>query len=244
MKWLMLIFAYPCFAQDVLNSGLRVEGNFGMSSMSSKLEGTGFSADQKNSAGTTFGGNVSFGWPNGFRVFAKFQQTEAQMDTPTSVTPDKIDARREETSIYVLANMSEDSSKSPFRLGIGYALLNYSVDSTTPVLMTTQSSQGLMLMGEKDFEVGESWRSGLGLSLYLPHTFSEQNTNTGFNPRFVGLEFSGRIAYVLREDIQIYLMPVLRQDTVKFDGSGNRGVTGGIDSRTTILIPLGMRVDF
>ncbi len=173
-----------------------------------------------------------------------YNHVSAEFDPPSAITPATVNGKRTEYRLYVMARPLQNPSLSGLRMGLGYSLLNYTVDASTPSIITEQHSQGLSLMAEHDVNFNEKWFSTLKLLFYLPHSFREKNVSTGFNPKYTGTEIVAQINWELKKNLRLYFATIFRTDTVRFDGTGTRGVTGGTDSRTTLILPVGMHFDF
>lgn len=239
-----VFFLIPhALAEDVLNSGFKVDLQYGISQMSGKLEGDGFAGDNKATSGSFMGGHFSYGWVNGLRANFKYGKSTADLDTPTPVTPSKVSADREETSIYLTQNLTGED-KNAVRVGAGYTILNYNVDASTPPILTEQHVHGLTLISEMDYFLNDQWFSTFGFSLFMPNNFNEKDVSSGYNPRYWAGELSVQLNWVVQENFRIYLKGIYRHDQVKFDGTGSRGTTNASDTRTTILLPLGVSYDF
>lgn len=232
-------------ADGVVADGMSIELFGGASMMSSKLEGKGFAGELPSTSGTNYGAILSRGWAKqGIRTNLRYRRASVGFDGPSTVTPNRIGATRNEYSLLVLFNPTGESSFSSFHYGMGYNLVQYSVDRNTPAILTDQTSHGFSILVGKDFRWSDKWSSSADFTLYAPNNLSEGATPSGFNGRFLGLELELQIVYKLQEDFALYLGGDYRHEQASFTGTGARGTTGAKDIRTIISFPVGMRWDF
>ena len=238
----LILFSFTSMAADLM-PGSSIDINGGAAIMSTSLTGTGFAADTSGTTGLSYGGNLGYAWSKGSCLHFKYSESGAQFSPPATISPSKIKATQSEFTFYGIFQPFEDSGAKNLRFGLGYTQLIYAVDSNSPAIITTQRSQGLDLLVENDFDINDKYNmTAMGL-LYLPHQFAESDSHTGFNPKYLGIEGGLRFNWNTREDLKTYLALVYRLDQVSFEGTGNRGVTGGTDTRTTIKILAGVNFE-
>lgn len=242
---LLLIFmATAVHAEEVANSGPSLDFQAGLSTLNAKLDGEGFSTDVGGDQGLTYGADISYGWASGFRLHLKYSQAGGKFDAPTGTTPASIDATRTEYMLAGTFSPWESGRLSKLRVGAGYGMVNYVVDESSPVVVTSQYSRGISAMAQHDFDFSEKWGLGLKALFYMPHAFNEKEVTTGTNPKYWGQELSAQVNWQLKEDLRVYVAMVYRTDTIRFDGTGTRGVTAATDTRTMMLYPVGLKLDF
>ncbi len=240
----LTVLGFSAGADEVANAGYSVDLQAGLSSLAAKLEGDGFASDLTADQGLAYGVDLGYGWNNGFRLHLKYNRADGTFDPPASTTPETVDAKRTEYGLYGDMAPFQESRLSGLRLGLGYTIMIYEAEASTPPVVTEQHTQGLMLSAAHDVHFNDHWSLTVKGLLYLPHSFNEKNISTGTNPKYMGRELDLFINWKLREDLKLYLAMLYRQDIVHFDGSSSRGVTGATDTRTTIQYPIGVRFDF
>lgn len=239
-----LLFSPLALAEDFGSEGFSLDIGGGLSYMDAQLEGTGFAGKLPSTQGMAYGAVVSRGWSKrGMKLSLKYNQAQADMDAPSTVTPSSISAVRSEYGLSLLATASETFLGS-FRYGAGYQVVQYAVDDNTPALITDQTTYGFAIYLERDIQFSEKWFSTLDLSVYAPNNFSERDANSGFNARFLGLGIGYQLNFKVKEELAIYLGVDYRRDAVGFSGTGARGTTNARDTRTLISVPVGIRWDF
>lgn len=231
-------------ADEVLPDGFSVNAYGGMAIMGSKLEGTGFAGELSSSKGRAFGGEVGKNWAKGFKMRLRYTYSDSDFNTPANVTPSIIKGSRSEYLFYGLINPNLGGWLESVWIGAGYTYLQHKFDDSSPIITTSQKSQGLTLVANHDGWFDDTWGLGfLGL-IYMPHAISEKKINTGFNPNYLGIEADLRLKFRWREDLYVYAGARYRRDSVSFDGTGNRSVTAATDTRTEITVPVGFHLDF
>jgi hypothetical protein len=231
-------------AGEISSAGPSIDIKGGLSTLSSKLDGNGFANDLGGDRGFTYDVDLSYGWEDGFRIHLKYAHANGKFDAPSGTTPALIDAARSEYKLYGTVTPFDSGWTRRFRFGVGYGVVNYVVDQNSPVVVTSQYSQGVSAMVDYDISFSDSWGVTLKALAYLPHSFTEKQVSTGFNPKYLGQEVAMQLNWQIKEDLLIYFAPSYRTDTVRFTGSGNRNVSAATDVRTTILFPLGLKLDF
>jgi len=233
------------YADNVASDGISFDLSAGASMMSTKLEGEGFAGELPSKTGMNYGAILSRGWAQkGFQVSLKYNTSSFNFDGPSTVTPRKIGVTRNEYSVLIMTNPTSESVLGSFRYGVGYNLVQYSVDRNTPALVTDQTTYGLSLHVGRDFKLSEKFYTAVDFTLYAPNNLSEGSIPSGFNGRFLGLELGFQVNYKLQEDMALYLGCDYRQEKASFTGTGSRGTTGAKDTRTIISFPIGLRWDF
>lgn len=241
---LLTCSSVQALAKQVLVNGYNVEGQFGFALMATQLEGTGFAGDLSSEQGRTYGGSFGRDWERGYKLRLRYSTSSADFDPPSTVSPSIIAGSRTEYSVYGASNLGPEGWQENTWLGLGYAHLQYHFDDSSPAIATKQSSRGLTLLAGHDCWWDSGWSLSTMAMLYLPHQFSEKDANSGFNPNQLGYEAEVRLRNLLREDLIAFIGVRYRVDTVGFDGTGSRGVTGATDTRTELTIPIGFNFSF
>lgn len=239
----LLLFSPLSRAEEIAVPGFHIEASGGLVQLESQLEGDGFAGKASSSGGAAYGGEVGYTSPEGLRLRLNYTHAESTFNPPETVTPDTVKAKRDEYSFSILTGVLGGYMES-FRVGVGYILRNYMVDENSPVLMTTQNSQGLALVAEKDLFAGEKFFTTVRGRVYLPHSLSESPVSSGFNTRYLGYEGTIRLNWRVREDLSLFGAFIYGSDTAKFDGTGGRNTTSAKDTRTTMMVPVGLTFNF
>lgn len=234
-SWAEEMSAEP--AAESTAGGLSIDLNGGLGILQTKLDGNGFAGEMPSSNGTSYGTNIRYTWAvENVDLGLKYNHASADFDGPSTVTPRSVQMDRDQYSLYSTVGIGDS-----FRLGAGYSMVNYAVDEQSPNLVTEQQSHGLSVFVEDSFYFNEKFYSTLNLEIYVPGSLTERPVQSGFNPKYLGLELGYFLFWQKNEDISFYLGASYRQDSVHFDGEGGRGTVDAIDTRTYINVPVGLR---
>jgi hypothetical protein len=232
-------------AAKLQNPGNFIALHSGYGIQSSSLTGTGFNSDLSGAMGLIYGAEISHQSANtGIRYSLKFENASAEQEAPAGVTPADITVLREEYR-FVASIPTWNSGGEDLRLGIGYSFLQTGATDTLPNnVMTKQSSQGVILNAAYQVKVNPEWSVGTEVLLYLPHKVQESPQVTGYNPNFVGAEVKILVDYTFSEQLVGFIGASYRMDQVSYEGTVDRGVTDGHDSRNLFAIPVGLKIGY
>ncbi len=242
---LFILFCIVSHAESVEDGRyIGVHSGYGISS--SDLTGTGFNAKLPARGSVVYGGDLSYKAADASTLFnLKYDKTSFDMNAPAGVSPASISVYREDIRFMAIVSPWEDGSFENFTLGIGYGLLRTgATDTSTYNVLNKQTSQGLMLNVGYKFALRQDWILHSDLGLFLPHRLIEGPQITGMNGQQMGFEANLALNYAVSERFVAFIGATYRLDKATFDGSGSRGVTSGVDNRTYIAIPVGIKIGY
>lgn len=242
---LLLFTGFSTFAQSV-DEGRYIAIQSGYGILSSSLSGTGFNSDLPNKGGFLYGVNLSYqNQDSGTQYNLQYDKVAVDLSAPSGVTPASLSIFRQELRFTVSIAPWDSGSFENLRLGVGYAILETGGTNTSPNnVLTNQSSQGLLLNASYKMKIKSDWLVLPEILIYLPHQVKESQQVTGYNPKFIGYELKVSGEHPLSDDIVGYAGISYRTDQVSYDGSVNRGVTRGQDTRNLITIPVGIKIGY
>lgn len=241
---LLLQYNFNAHAESVEEGRfIGVHTGYGMSS--SDLTGTGFNAKLPSKGSVIYGGEISYQATGSDTQFSlKHDRTSYSMNAPTGVTPTSLTGFREDTRLMVTVAPWEGSLEN-LRLGFGYGVLRTgATDTATYNVMNKQTSQGPMFNIANKWKFKSDWSLQSELLLYLPHRVIESPQITGNNGQMLGAEAKISIEYLVSENILAFIGASYRMDRATYSGSETRGVTDGVDTRTYIAIPVGLKIGY
>lgn len=241
---LLLLIGFSASAQVEEGRYIGIQSGYGI--LSSSLSGAGFNSDLPGKGGLLYGVDLSYqNQDSGTQYNLKYDKVAADLTAPSGITPTSLSISREELRFAVSIAPWDSGTFENVRLGIGYALLETGGTNTSPNnVLTNQASQGLLLNASHKMKIKSEWSLLSELAIYLPHQVKESQQATGYNPKFIGYELKFSSEYPLSDDIVGFAGISYRTDQVSYDGSVNRGVTGGQDTRTLIAIPVGIKIGY
>lgn len=218
----------------------------GYGALASELSGSGFNSELPVNTGALYGIEASYQPESSFNQYIlKYQKTSGDQNSPNGITPVSISTSREELRLLTQFSPWDSGIFENVKIGIGYAFLGSHGSVTSPnAVVTNQNSQGVILSAACVFEISDDMVVMPETSIYLPHRLSESQTSTGHNPNFIGLELGAKIENSLTNNVHGFIGAIYRLDEVSFDGTGDRGVTNGKDTRTYFSAPVGLKIIF
>ncbi len=161
------------------------------------------------------------------------------------MTPTNLTLFREEFGFVISISPWDSGNFENLSLGLGYGILQTGATETAPNnLLTKQSSQGLRFNAVHKTKLKSDWSILSEYLIYLPHQIKESQQITGYNPKFISAELKFLAEYPITDDIVGFVGASYRIDQVSYDGSVSRGVTGGVDTRTQVAIPVGIKIGY
>jgi hypothetical protein len=251
MKKLLALLTVVGFSQytnadDAVSGAWYAEFIGGLGVLSNDLSGTGFSSALPFTMGSDFG--LKLGYEPGMQNLDYAVQYRGQaftFETPSSISPAKINATRSETQLLAKMTPFLTGWQKEITLGVGYQFVNYVADVTTPnVVMTGQTVSGIYLTGEYNVTFNEDINSVLNIGLFLPHSFSESNAQTGYGFKFLGYSFGIDFEWRLSETWMFMTGMQFQHEQISFSGTGDRSVSDATDGRSLITIPIKARWNF
>lgn len=240
----LLFLGHSAAAQ--IEDGRSIAIQYGYGVLSSNLSGAGFNSSLPEKAGPLYGVDLTYqNQESEIQYHFKYDKVAVQMPAPSGVTPTNLSVFHEDLRFGASVVPGDSGGLENLRLGIGYSILSAGGTNTAPNnVLTKQSSQGLFVSSSYKMKIETDWSLISEFSLYLPHQVKESQQVTGYNPKFIGYELKLTADYPLFDDINGYAGISYRTDQVSYDGSVNRGVTGGQDTRTLIAIPIGIKIGY
>ncbi|MBX3034495.1 MAG: hypothetical protein KF865_11275 [Bdellovibrionaceae bacterium] len=239
-------FSWTVHAQSSIEEGRFVSLYSGYGMLSSDLSGSGFNSNLPARGAGIFGASASYqGSESNARFSVDYNRIAASYNSPSGISPGSISLTREEFSFLATFAPWENGKVENLRLGIGYEYLKSAGSDTLPNnVVNRQTSQGILLSLSYLEKFGSDFSLLGEIRLYLPHQISEGPQTTGYNPKMMGEEARLIGEYLFSESMSVFTGVTYRQDQVSFDGSVDRGVTGGRDTRTLIAFPVGLKVGY
>lgn len=229
----------------VLNPGNFLALHSGYGVHSSSLTGTGFNSDLSGAMGLIYGAEFSHLSETGIQFRIKYDKATADQEAPAGITPTNITVTREEFRFLASVSAWESGEPDILRLGAGYSFIQNGATDTLPNnVLTKQSSQGLILNATSLYKFNPLWSLESEVLIYLPHKVQESPQVTGYNPNFVGAEIKFAVDYVFSEQLVGFIGASYRLDQVSYEGTVDRGVTNGQDSRTLLAFPVGLKIGY
>lgn len=241
--YLAFLSIFICLASyaDTIIPGYTTDLQVGSSGMATNLSGSSYTASASGPASTSYLVDIGYAWTRGIRLHASYASASTNFNSPTGATPSTFKVSQTDTELYSLFQVKETSD---LKLGLGYKGTGYNADSVSPVVVTTQRVQGLMLVLEDDFNFTDNWSLTARGEIFLPHSISESTTFTGYSPNYMGYVAGTRVNWRLNEITLLNLGVYYRSDRVNYVSTGTRGTTNGIDTRNTTFIPVGIRFEY
>ena len=242
---LLLSYSFPGHSESV-EEGRYVGLYSGYANSSSDLTGTGFNAKLPARGSAIYGGDLSFkadGADTRFNL--KYEKTTFDMSAPTGVTPTTISAYREDVRLMASFSPWDSGTLENLSIGLGYGILRTgATDTLTYNVLNKQTSQGPLFGVGYKWKFKQDWILQSDLMLYLPHRVIESPQITGANGQMIGAEARLSVDYMISESFTAFIGATYRMDRASFDGTETRGVTGGVDTRTYIAIPVGIKIGY
>lgn len=241
----LLLIPATLFAQTI-EEGRYISVYSGYSLQSSKLSGTGFNSELPGKGSLLYGFDFSYqGQQNPTRYIFKYNTSNGEQSAPSGLTPSNLSVHREEYMFQTSLALWDSGALENLRIAIGYAYLQSGATDTTPNnVLTKQSTQGAILSLSYASKISSDLVLVSDFLIYLPHQLSESSQVTGYNPRYFGAELRLNAEYMLTDNAAVFGGISYRSDQASFDGSVNRGVTGGVDTRTAFSIPIGLKFGY
>lgn len=243
---LTILFLSPALFAQSIEEGRSISAYSGYTLQSSKLSGTGFNSELPGKGSLLYGFDFSYqGQQNPTRYIFKYSTANGEQSAPSGLSPSKLTVQREEYSFQASLALWDSGILENLRLGLGYAYLQSGATDTSPNnVLTKQTTQGVLF----GLSYTSKFSSDLSLIsdflIYLPHQFNESSQVTGYNTRYIGTEIKFVAEYLFADNAAVFGGMIYRLDQASFDGSVNRGVTGGVDARTVFTIPIGLKFGY
>lgn len=226
--------------------GRYIQPYMGYGNLSSKLTGSGFNSELPTNGGLVYGLEVGYqdkGRESQYSL--KYEKISVDQNTAAGITPNAITIYREEIRFLYSFAPWEQSKLDKLRFQVGYAVLTSGGSNTSPNnILTKQQSRGVLLGTSYIYDFPSNWKLTPQILFYLPHSVKESQQVTGYNVTYLGIELKVSLDYVYSDKLTFNTGITLRNDTASFDGSVDRGVTNGKDSRDYFFIPVGVKFNY
>lgn len=246
----MSLFSCAALAQEKASSA-KMDGRYfaiqsGYGNLSSKLSGEGFNSELKGASGLLYGVKASYQEPESdVHYTLSYDKISADQSAPSGVTPNMVAVSREELKYVVSLAPWNEGFRRNFRVGFGYSILETGAKDTLPNnVLTKMSSQGFVATFSHTTEAMSAWPVLSEILVYLPHQVKESSQVTGYNPKYLGGEFNVSFEHAMDSNIIGFFGARYRMDQVSFEGSVNRGVTDGIETRVLTAIFFGIKAGY
>lgn len=242
---LLLQMSLNCNAESVEDGRyLGIYSGYGMNS--SSLTGTGFNATLPAKGAAIYGGEISYQGSDSETLYSlKYEKSSYSMNAPTGVTPTSLSGYREDVRLMVFVAPWDSGTFENVRIGFGYGILRTgATDTISYNVLNNQTSQGPMFSIGHKLKFKSDWALQSSLLVYLPHRVIESPQITGTNGQMLGAEAKLSLDYLISENIMAFLGVSYRMDRASYSGLETRGVTNGVDTRTYIAIPIGLKIGY
>ncbi|MFS4459897.1 hypothetical protein [Bdellovibrio sp. HCB2-146] len=242
VHFISLTIAPFAWGEDVISSLQNSVGIRGATAITAnEVTGSGFNAKQPDTMMLNYGLNVK-NKPTGSWVFIIFDYnvTSGQQKVATGLTPSEVSVQRQEYALTLLSEPFFSTAWGQVQASIGYKMVDYSVDETTPnVALTNLNTRGPTgsLKLKNDF-ANQTDSLEADLEIYFPHHIRESDVTTGSNPSALGAEVQLKFNHKITPRWQLSLGLNYQYETIQFEGTGSRGTVNATDVRTQFTIPI------
>lgn len=222
-----------------LENSVAVRGGTAM--IASEATGSGFTVQQPEAMMLNYGIKIknkpAESWVS---ILLDYNVTSGDQDVASGLTPTKISVERREYSFELLSEAFFTNDWGNFRAGVGYKMVDYSADETTPnAAVTSLNIRGptASLKIKKEF-ANQTDALDSDLRLFFPHHIRESGVVTGSNPSAWGAELQIKFAHRILPQWQISLGLNYQYESISFEGTGTRGTVDATDIRTQFTLPI------
>lgn len=208
------------------------------------LSGVGFTASVPANTGSVFGGGLRafLSDSNNTSLFGRGKFASTSYSNIVGVFPSNISVQK---NYYALGfSLFPFAFSNSFGLNLGYAYRTRNSTSTAPQqVVSVYNSHGPLFGLAYVDSSDDKFKLEGSLDLMAPIGYSEGSSNTGFFRSALSTEATITLRYAFSPQFWVGFAPYVRYDGARFNGTGQRGVTGAGEDDWTFGFPIELGVN-